>query len=316
MASYLDFLRITRRDGIRRCYWVCGEEVLLREQVVSLVRREVIKAGVSDRSSISVQEDGEAAVWDAMDSWSLDSDRAGFLVVRGAERLVRVEKLAAWLLDRAAPRKVVVFVSDDPSWPTSHKPEARERVTKSGMYVQCSPQSENSAVEIVAGWLEGDRVAAERILKRCGWDLNTTRDAAKKAAILNRRSDPRVLAYLTEPQPTEQFAVQLTACDRRAAVSSAVLLETSAERSAAIGLLDANLSALSKINRALRTAWSPREIAARLDLHRLVVERLQPYARLYGADEVRHRAVELAVADRALAEGAEIGVLEALALKW
>ena len=315
MATYLDFLRMIQRK-VRRCYWVCGEEVVLREQVVGLLRREAVRLGAQERISLNVLEDGEAAVWESLDSWSLDQDRPGLLVVRDAERLRKVERLASWLADLNAPRKVVVFVAAEPSWPTTRTPEVRERITKTGVYVQCSVSSHHSSVEIVAGWLGGDSNAAERVLEWCGWDLVTARDSVRKAALMGRREDLRVLEYLSEPRPLEQFASQLTACDRARAVQSAGLLNSYAERSAAIGLLDANLAALSKINKALRTAWSSREIAGRLDLHRMVVERLQPYARLYGPDQVRSRARELARADRALAEGAEVGVLETMAARW
>lgn len=316
MATYLDFLRISNREQkLRRVYWVSGEEVVLREQVVSLLRREAQRLGISieERQSLSVREDGEATVWDALDAWPFGA--RAFLVVRDAEQLRHRERIAAWLEDRSGPPRVGVFVSDEYTWPTSLLPEARARVAKSGMLVECSRASERTALEVATGWLGGETNEAERLLRRVGWDLRAARDAASKAQRVGRRGDRRVLEFLTEPHPQQQFAEQLTACDRQGALRSATVLLPE-ERSAAIGLLDANLAALSKINRALRSAFGPREIAARLDLHRLVVERLAPYARLYDPEAVRHRAVVLADAERAVVEGAEVGVMEVLAATW
>ena len=317
MANYLDFLRITKRGEIRRVYWVCGQEEVLREQVALSLRRIAVKLGVQpmDSRTVMTEEEGEETVWEALDAWPLDPERQAFLVVRDAEKIKHTERIAEWLMDRSAPKRLAVFVADEPAWPTDRKTEVRDRIVKSGMYVECGKASEKTAVEVTQSWLQSDEKTATELLTYVGWQLDRARDVAKKARLLGTTA-PHVLRFLAEPDSKDKYVEELLACDRKAALTAAGYVETYQERYAAVGLLDSNLAALAKINATLRSTRSPREVMSRSGLHRLQVEKLLPHARLYDPEAVRRRTIELAKADRALAEGAEIGVLEVLAAQW
>lgn len=315
MATYLNFLAITKRGELRRAYWVTGQEEILREQVVNILRKISIGCKFSHRICLSVQSDGEAAVWSALDSWGLDPDSRSFIVVNGAEKLSQPARLAEWLADRKGPRHLGVFVADEENWPLSREPEVRSRILKSGMYVHCGRASEKAALETTQDWLRCDPQFARKVLNLNGWDLSQVRSVASKAQLLGQLNNLSVVTVLSQQQLTNKYVEELTSCERAAALQSALVMEPY-ERSPAIGLLDHNLEILSRINGMLRNSRSQRETASRLGLHHLVVERLYPFARLYDREAVSKRAVALAKADRALAQGAEIGVMEVLAASW
>jgi hypothetical protein len=256
-------------------------------------------------------------VWAALDAWPLNPGWLSFLVVRGAERLQNPVRLADWLTDKQAPKRLSVFVSDEEKWPIDRNPEVRSRVLSSkSMYVECGLASEKTSVEAAMSWLQTrDELFARRVLDLNGWRLEATRDVARKASVLGALGSLKVLSYLSEPNPGQQFVDELTACNRSKALQSAILMENH-EKSPAIGLLDHNLDVLSRINGQLKRSRSQREIASRLGLHRVMVEKLYPYAKMYDNETVMRRAVELAKADRALVSGARIGVMERLAALW
>jgi len=178
VASFLDAVRVTRRDPVKTFYYLCGAEVTLREQVLDLIRAKV-SPKLEDCSVVSAETAG-ARVWDEVMAYS-DTTKRRFVIVRDAEYLTVWEPfwtLVAAIKNKSAPVATTVFVSSAPDFdeaapcrrrhdsaPVERKGRGR-RTTKicpdceaikskiiamsGGLYVELPRPSPEAAVKVVA----------------------------------------------------------------------------------------------------------------------------------------------------------------------
>lgn len=332
-------------------YYLCGTEVVLREQVVDLIR-EKVAASPQDVVVVSAEAVG-ARVWDEVLAYSETAKRR-LVIVRDAEALTYWDPF--WTLTLAmktkdAPVVTAVFVSAESSFnetppckrqhnakPVERKARGKKTILvcpdceaikakiiamSGGLYVEISRPSEDAAVKVVTGsfddswpgWAIARPDQARFLLNYVGWDLAAARDACKRATALGLPLTERAVKAMAVRGVAEEFIEALTRLDRTSAVDAARHLTVEEGRRVLLSL-ERRLDILTRLNRTLHQVESARGITTQLGIHYAVVNALRPYAKHYDTIRVERDSVALLQADAALASGEGVGALELLALQW
>lgn len=323
MATFVQLFAILAREGEpRRFTYLCGDQGVLVEQAVDLLRR---KAQAQDVTLMSVDEDGAAAVWAEINQHALDADERRLVIVRNAHKLQGWEQFETWMMSKQAPNVKVVMVASERSWPMHRNIKARERLVKStqALYVECSLSKSNpekAAVEIITSWSRLTKEQAAFLARRTGYDLGRCRDVCRWVEMLPVPASHQLLEILSSPKPADSFVEALTRLDRAQAATMAQRLSRG-EVATVIGNLAARLLDLDRIHRVMgrtlikngdpKRAKSETARLAEVKLDRVIV--LWDAAKHYDPREVHRRTELLVMADESWTQA---GVLERLTVQW
>jgi DNA polymerase III delta subunit len=327
MATYTDYARL-HADGkrkIRRCYWICGEEVVLREIIVSEIKGWIDPDDM-DYRSITVTAKNEPEVWDALNAYGISNvKKRRLLVVRGAERLKKLERLKDWIEDSSlrssgTPGLTVVFLSTDDEWPQDRHPEVRERVlgSSTALYVRCSLPKDGRierAAEIITTWGNIDVRNAEILYKRVGHDLGASRSTMQKARYFPHKVEGNLLMALSPLNPQDDVVDALLALDKPRALRGIEDLSRE-DQGKVIGRLTAHLDLLTRLEPIAGQRKGVRDLAYGLGVSETYVRMLLPHVRFYPRKAVLRRVMLLSAIDDAWNRGARHGVMERLVAQW
>ncbi len=322
MSTYAQWRAGADKGDVRRVTWVCGDQRVLVEEVVTTIRDQLRPAAL-DYWSFTAGPDSEADIWAAAHQHPLDPGTAGnrLVVVRGAQRLTGWAPLYAWLAaGRALAGAHLLFVADEPDLPYQYVQGKRaglhphvEAIKNKGRIVRCAAPNEADALAFTLRRGPNlDPETARYLLHRTGGDLGVVAAVCAKLALLPGQPGHGSIDALCDEVSELSFADSLLALRKPAALHAAAALPE-AEWPRLFALLDSRLDLLAALWRATRAGLAPREIAG----HPIfLIRRYLPLARPYDPARCVYARRVLAVCDDAVRCGARTGVLEALVALW
>lgn len=324
VGSYQDFLRTHtgRKARMRRLYWVCGDEPLLRSLVVQQIKA-MADVLPFNTSIINASEIPETEVWAELNQHPLDSEQQRLLIVHDAQRLKHLGRLIEWVKDNQTIRSrsaTAIFVSTDGDMSVEEHKEALMR-SSSAYVVKCSlPKDETDRLkrcqELITTWGNIDRINAGILAQRVGYDLSEAYFVMSKAALFPNAKITTAAIDLLAPQKIEAEVVwNLIALNKRAAVEALSEIGA-ADIHGIFGQLSTHVEMLARVNGTLSLNRSLKELSVELDARQQYLRLLLPYARLYPRREAVRRTMLLTKLDAAHMEGAREGLLETLIAAW
>jgi hypothetical protein len=326
MATYRDFQRSHKgpTPKVKRLYWLCGDEVILRELALESIKKWAAVDDMNYRTlTAGSVTDGE--IWDALLEQPGDHRARRLLVVREAQRLKSIEPVKPWLEDKTArtssvPGTTVVFVSADDEWAVGRYADERERVMAStaALYVRChmpNDQRETRGAEIITGGGNINDLEARRLYRRVGGDMSLAYGVMRKAAYFDRPLEGQFLTALSPPNPQDDIVDALLGLEKKRAL--AVIDDLSREEMGrVIGRLTSHLDLMARLEPHAGTRTPLREIASRIGVSEQWVRHLLPLLKFYPRKAVFRRVVLLGKVDAAWQRGQKQGLMEVLVAAW
>ena len=331
MANYSDFYRLLQAGEIKRLTYLCGDEPALIQSAVNLLV-DSMDVGVENYVSLVAGDVPDKDVWAAMNQYALDPTQKRLVVVYNAEKLKSVKHLEDWLNSRHMPNSYVIMASNLDDWPYKMElkegkkvkvyihPDVRDRVVKSGRFVGCSfPKAEESRQRQVAEYItELGTISINDALylyRRVGEDLGKCRDVMLKASFFSGTVTEKVIDFLAQEAPDENYVKALLS--RRVAVAATAARTVPVEKVPAIfGQLESDLFMLNRINRSIKRDQTSNQLATQMGVHRVQIDSLRDWAKYYDEQRTYGCAQALQASDLAWRRGARDGVLEMLAATW
>lgn len=299
--------------------WVCGDQSVLIEEVIDLIRRKLALSAV-DYVSLSYAPGFDATVWAEAHQYPLTPGATRLIVVRDAERLTDRGQLENWLArNRQLPGVYLLFVSGEPDLP--HTLSGGKKVLTGcakhikaprGHLVRCAMPGEADAIAWIRRRADLDEASARHLLTRAGGNLATAAAVAAKLSLFAGRASTSTIDLLCLERPVDDFTDILLALDKRRALLRIPDIDE-AERLKLVALLDTRLDLLVKLHRHQLAGHTTREITG---ISPFLVRQYMPIARHYDPARCVHRRRALAIVDDALRGGARVGVMETLVGLW
>lgn len=313
MATFTQWRTAADRGIVKRITWVCGSEVVLREEVIDFIRSKV-KPEPGDYIALDASDTPERDVWAACNQYPADPSAPRLVLVRDAERLKNEDPFLSWIGEmRLMPTVYLVFVADEPDLDTN-KPHLAA-IRDSGTIVRCATPNEDDLVKWVQRRARGRITVndAHHLLTRVGGDLGKAANVLAKAAVFEGTVTESAIDLLVSESPGAEFADLLVQLRKQQALLAAEAVARD-DYPRMIGLLDVRLDLLSRLNRQIRNRATMRDMAR--ETPAFVVHQLLPAAREYDDSRVRRCRQVLAVVDDGVRSGARDGALEALVACW
>jgi DNA polymerase III delta subunit len=322
LGSYSDFLRQHPAGSrVRRLYWVCGEEDMLRLLTVKRVR-ELCEAQDFNVVRLSARDTPETEIWASLNQHPLDAGEKRLIVIRDAQRLEHLDRMVSWIKDNQTVRRAsatAVFVSEDLDLEDE---EVRSVLVKSSSaaVVRCTlPKDEQDRLkrveEVVCAWGNIDPINARLLALRVNFDMAAVYSVMWKASYFpDARVTMGAIEALVPRQPDNDVVKALMGMRKQDAIEAA--LDGGVDVSSVIGALASHLESLGRLNVVLANSKNAKEAAAKSRVREQYARYLFPYAKFYPRAEVARRTLLLTRMDAASRSGARDGVLEALIALW
>lgn len=315
MASYAVWRAGADKGDHRRLTWVCGEQAVLVDEVVTETRAAV-NPGPLDNHVYTVGADPERVIWARAYQHPLTPGAPALITVRRAEKISGWEPLHEWAAQmRLIPGVHLLFVADTDDFPRAGDTLAPhlELIKTKGRIVRCSRPNEGDLL----AWLLRraptlDTHTARHLLARTGGDLSQAADTCTKLAVLPGTPTRAAIDVLAAAQPADTLADALARCDKPAALLAAAHLDPR-ELLAVITTLTGRLELLAALWQPARAGLTAREITGHPSY---LVHTWLPFAKHYDPKRYAHRLQVLAVCDDAARSGARTGLAEALIALW
>jgi hypothetical protein len=271
-------------------------------------------------------------VWADLDQHPIDGRTSRLIVVRGAERLKRPERIAEWVSTKNKnPLTYVVFVSDEPALARQEitpeqkkdrlKPELvphLKAIQGKGSLIECRAFTQATAKHAVA-WVQTKveirKGVAGKLLERANGDLRLTRDAYRKLSVFPDEISEQTINLLLSARPRLTFVDALLEIDKRAALLALDFLPVK-EYSAAIGLLDQRLEIVGTVRDMLVSHATTAQISSALGTMGFLARDLIPLAKAYDQKRRQDLRELLAKTDEAVRSGITRGPLQVLVNFW
>jgi hypothetical protein len=320
MGSFGQWAR-TRR--LARVTWVCGNEPVLAEEVVSAAL-----AGADFHLTLDAGEIREGEIWSAMSQPLADPAVTHLVVVRNAQRLKRLDQLPLILGSRELDQIRVLFVSgedrlsrvrtDGEDKPVLAPHLALLRDSRCGMLVECRvPEDWRETPDWLLDWASAQlggagRVLGDALLSAAG----SVAEAAAVAAKLRLAGiAPASASIAALAEPASSFTESVISGRRCEALAAAGAL-TREETGAAIGLLASRLDVLGALYTAAQQRLDARETAVKAGVPSFLQMRYKGAAVSYSPRCVASCRAVLAIADGQWRSGVVTGVGEFVAALW
>lgn len=320
MGTYAQWRTAADKGEVRRVTWVCGEQVVLVEEVVDTIR-DLLKASDLDFVSLVAGEDPDREIWAAAHQFPMVPGANRLIQVRNAERVKRWEPLEEWIAaSRTLPNSFLLFISRDPDIPVTSvegkkvpKPWIEAMRAPKGHVVRCAMPNEHDATAWAKRRGPLDEEMARYLLTRAGGNLALAASVCAKLNLCDARvPGPKVIDELCREVPTDQFVESVLLLKKRDALLAAAGMDARDYRRAIL-TLDHRLDLLATLNRALRTGQTVRDLVG---VPPFLVRQFWPVAKHYDERRCLYNRQLLAVVDSAHKIGARDGVLEAIVALW
>lgn len=304
MADYLQWLR---NPGFsKRIWYVCGPERDLVEDVVDSVVASL------DLGSWDVAyhrgDDSTADVLASLYQEPLEADR--LVLVRDAEKLTCWSEILAWIGEM--PGTTLILVTNEGNPRKGDNPEVFRTIAKVGRFIECRNMNAERMGEYVRHHLDVSKDQAGLLVSMCGSISRLVAEVSKLQLFEGSLSDQDIRRLVVR-QRSDIYAQALLEGNSDLALLN--IPEDVTACRAAIGLLRVNLEALVALIsiRSLRLqAW---QVQKRFNLSRIVMLRMWPLADQVTIPQAIRILSRVVMAQRRVAEGLQIGVMEVLALE-
>lgn len=324
MATFSQWRAAADKGEIRRVTWLCGDQRVLVEEIVTAIRT-ALKVSPVDHVVLSAKDAPARDIWAAANQYPLEPGANRLVVIRDAEAVTRWEPLTAWLDNaRLLPGVHLVFVSNESDVPrvgaqgrrkgSALRPhvEAIQAKRRVGQVVRCTLPNEADAIAWVRRRSRLDVEMASHLLTRAGGKLATVATVCDMIALFDGSPGPGTLDALCEPAAPDSLVDRLLAGDKPAALRALAVLEP-AEYGATISLLASRIDLMASLFKHTRAGQSPRDIT---HLPVFLVHQYHPWAKDYPPARCAYVRQVLAVVDDAYRTGARTGLVEALIALW
>lgn len=331
MANYLQAIGLLGRGEKKRCWYVCGAERPLVEEIVAAIER-LIDPHDLDYAILSAGRTSDADVWAHANQYPLVPERHRLVIVRDAEKIRDWRQLGPWLDSRHIPQNHVLFVSNEEDVERDEDQamvaEHVKRIAKTGRFVRCSPltrgewdwRTRSRTTDEAARYVESrhprfSTALAAHLLDRTASNLSAALNVARMTDYLEGEVTEMTIDALARESPARTFVQELSAMRKPRALEVLEEMDES-DYGRAIGELDFRLDALSRIHREQKKHSSTQALAKQTGVENWLVREMKDHAKHYDATRVLRDVNALARADAQLHVGSATGVMEALVAKW
>lgn len=315
MANYTQWRAHADKGEVRRITFVCGDQLVLVEDVVDTIRT-LVAASVLDTATFHAGQTPDAFIWDAAFQYPMVRGASRLIIVRDAQQMTDWQPLHAWMgMTRRLPGVHLVFVSTDADLPrTDGELAAHIEAMKAprGHLVRCTAPNETDMVDFVRAQVSMSADTARHLVARTGGDLTAAAWVCRKLALFEHPAGRTAIDALADPGPADQFADSLLA-DRKPDALMHIPDLDGHELLRVFGLLDSRLDTLAALWRAAVAGQSAREITA---VPAFLVRTYQRLATAYSPDRCARNRTVLALLDDVVRGGTHDGVPEALVALW
>ncbi len=307
------------KGEVRRVTWVCGDQPVLIEEIVSTTVR-MLTVSELDLLSFRAGSVADREIWAAAGQYPLTDACDRLVIVREAQRMKRWEPLTEWLSQRQRlPRNYLLFIADGDDFDTVTvdgrkviAPHIEQVRASRGRLVRCGLPNEGDAVAWLRSRAPMSEATARYVLKRVGHDLRLAADVAGKVKLFGGNPGESTIDALCQVEPADSFADALVGLDREDALRALPGL-ADADRVRVLRLLESRLDILSLLWKANRARTPVREIT---DVPAFLLHKLMPVARHYPPEKCVKARSLLAATEVAHRGGARTGVFESLIALW
>lgn len=310
----------TTFDEPKQITWVCGEAIVLVEEVVTTIRA-AIAPEPWNLTTINAADVTVRTLHNELAQHPLDTGRR-LIVIRHADQITDWSFLLAWIPKRFLnPKTYLLFVSDEPGIPKVEKmmPDYLDLINKRGSIVECRAFTNATAKHSVP-WVRSQIPMRENVarylMERANFDIRLVRDTCVKLKMLGI-SDITLshVNQLLPEQPRDTFVDALFIRDHETAFL-ALQRTPDTDIGRIIGLLDARLDLAGLVHDMMVEHKSPGEMARAAGPQAFLVPEVRKVAKNYNSVRRLEIRKVLALADAAWRKGQTTGVLEAVAAFW
>lgn len=320
MGSYAQWRVAADRGEVRRVTWLCGDQRVLIEEVVTTIRG-LLQVNDLDHVTITASPASVQQIWAAANQYPLTPGANRLIVIRDADTITSWTPLYRWMAaTRTLPGVYLLLVSNATDLP--HTPaEGRRRGTlaphveqiqtkrRLGQTIRCTQPSETDAIAWVRRRCQLDTEIAAYLLGRCRGELSTAAAVCAQLALFDTATLGRAtIDQLCPLAPPDSFSDALIAGDKPQALAALAALAEQ-ERGACLALLASRLDLLAALWKATRAGQGAHEITG---LPAYLVRQYLPHAKRFDPQRCAYIRQVLAVVDDAHRSGARVGVLEML----
>lgn len=314
------------KKKVHEHYYVCGEERILVDEVVTLITEEYPVADWNlNKLVVGLHTDAE--IWENLFSSSLDAGPA-LTVVSGADKLTNMHLLPE-LIRVKSPSHVVVLISNEDKIERvaqaqedgSNKfvlPAQFESFEKKGRVIECIPFTQSTAKTAIA-WVETKMEAREsaliHLLNASNNDLRLVRDVITKLQWVGEPATVRNVNVFLSAEPSDTFTDALLALDKGTAIQALSKMPSS-EYLQLIGHLDAQIDLAGRVHDMLALHKTVADIMRAVGSQAFLVPAISKVARHYSKERRLGVRKLLAESDRRLRRGQTEGVMESLVTLW
>lgn len=332
MATYTQYMK-ARQDEVRRITWVCGQESLLKAEVVEHVRDRV-DAKLADTMAYIGGESLDRDIWAQANTYPVDPHAKRLIIVHDAQRIKRWKPLKDWIDNsKSLPTTYLVFdsVAEDFTRGSDLKltpPCEWIRHWSSGDLVNCSPLAATVPTKNgrptrpgpsdAVAWVQNicpmpERVA-EHLLTKCAGDLHRVKWAARKAALFEQEPTAKVIDLLGADVPEDDFVMRLVSMQKPEAMKAIPLIPVREYRRV-LGDVEHRLNTVHKVHKLQRLQRTFKE-ASQVGLSPYAAKQVWDAAKYYDKRKQTHCRLLLARCDEDVQCGERTGVLEGLVALW
>lgn len=306
----------------RRLTWICGPEVVLREQIIGITREAIGSESLDlDVLQVETKKGSEAAVWSAINQYPSGDGRSRTVIVRDAEKLKSWPKLADWLENsRLNPNTYVIMVSDVRDLDTENEPLSFCKGRTQVHMVKCVPPAYDHIDEWCAmmftngSSLDVSHSVMHYLVERVGGNPSKIIQTLDKLRIITEVPTQAHIDVLTERTREDLYIEALQVVDRPSAMEAALQLSEK-DILLTIGRVEAMLRQSTEIASYVRRGSTTKDIAARTSIPVPVIVSMMGAARQHTEKSRVRRSMVLAQAD-SMARRGVLGTLVYIASNW
>ena len=322
---------LAKNEAPKQITWVCGEEKVLIEQVVSQIQK-YLDPMPWNHTRLDAREATPRAIAAELYQHPMGGGPR-LVVVRHAEVITDWAFFMDWVPKRSLiPKTYVVFVSDEDGVPKieptvqerrqgvkAHPPEHIELLQKRGTLIECRPFTSATA-KYSPAWVQSmmpmREPVARHLMERSNFQVRLVRDTCMKlrAAGVTEVTIQHVNQLLAE-QPRDTFVDALLARDHKTAYAALRTIPES-EYGKLIGLLDARLDLTGLVHDMMIEHAKAGDIARAAGAQAWLVPEIIPVAKHYNSKRRLEIRQVLALADNAYRSGQTTGLLDVIVSFW
>lgn len=313
---------------VKQVTWACGPEQILVDEIASQIKQRLNPDPWNfislDAGSLSARE-----VWNEIDQLPL-AEGFRLVQIRNAERLKNMDRLTAWVAQKAQnPKTVLLFLSTDSGIPRVPSDEMKYKRTGApapfidalsgkGQVVECKPFTQSTAKHAVAWVQTKANITANLagyLLDRADGNLRIVRDVCLKLSLFDQDITATTINALLDQKPRDSFVDALLALDKKTALL-ALRDVPEGDYMKTLGMLDAQLDFAGIVHDLQLEHKTNAEIAKAVGGRAYYLSQITPVAKHYDKKRRAEIRSMLALVDEALQLGQRAGTLEAVTALW